>query len=66
MASITIPKNKYEILRRKASLYEAILRALPERRWGVEDYSPQRISEFARKDRLDEKTRLRLKKILNA
>ena len=65
MATITLPRTQYETLKKKASLYEAILRTLPEWRWGIEEYSGRRISEFMRQDRLDKKAALRLKRLLN-
>lgn len=64
MATVTISKTQFDILKKRASLYEAILKALPERKWGIEEYSPARIREFIRQDRLNQKTRARLKKIL--
>ena len=64
MVTVTLPKTKYDILKKRASLYEAMLRFLPERKWGIEEYSPKRIQEFLREDRLDKATRVRLKKAL--
>jgi len=64
MPLITLPKSKYDLIKKRASLYEAILSALPERRWGIEDYSDARIREFLRENKLDKKTRARIKKIL--
>lgn len=64
MSLITLPKSKYDLLQKRASLYEAILRALPERKWGIEEYSDARIREFLREDRLDKKATARIKKIL--
>lgn len=63
MNTVTIPKSKFEMLEKRASLYETILRQLPEYRWGIEKYSQKRIQGFMGKDRLDQKTRARLKKI---
>ncbi len=66
METITLPKIKYETLKKKASLYEAIFRSLPERILGIEIYSKKRIKEFRGEDKLDEKTRNRLEKILKS
>lgn len=66
MNTVTLSRNQYAILKKRASLYEAILRTLPERRWGIEKYSSRRIQESMRQDRLDKKTYSRLKKLLNA
>lgn len=65
MNTITLPKAKFDILQKRASLYEAILRFLPERKWGIEEYSPKRIREFMSEDKIDRKTRSRVKKILS-
>lgn len=65
MNTVTIPKSRFEMLEKRASLYENILRQLPEYRWGIEKYSQKRIQGFMRQDRLDQKMRARLKKIVN-
>lgn len=64
MNTITISKSKFDILMKRASLYEAILRFIPERKWGIEEYSSKRIKEFMRQDRIDRKTRTRIHKFL--
>ncbi len=64
MENITLPKIKYEDLRRKASLYEEIFRFIPERVFGIELYSDKRIKEFMKEDRMDKKERSRLEKLL--
>ncbi|TSC75333.1 MAG: hypothetical protein G01um101433_907 [Parcubacteria group bacterium Gr01-1014_33] len=64
MITITIPKAKYDIMEKRASLYERILRFLPERKWGIEEYSAQRIKEFAREDTLTKTTRAKVKTLL--
>jgi len=66
MKTVTIPKTKYEILKRQALLYKEIFRYLPERFFGIEIYSQKRIKEFKKEDRLDKKTRDRLQKILKS
>lgn len=64
MSTITLPKSKFDILKKRASLYEAILRFIPEHKWGVEEYSSKRMKEFMREDRLGQKTRSRINKFL--
>ncbi|MBU4299160.1 hypothetical protein KJ636_03900 [Patescibacteria group bacterium] len=64
METITLPKIKYEILKKQATLYEKIFRFLPERIFGTEIYSEKRIKEFLKEDKLDKKTRARLEKLL--
>ena len=66
MKTVTLPKTKYEILKKQASLYEEIFRYLPERIFGTEMYSKKRIKEFLREDKLDKKTKSRLEKILKS
>ncbi len=57
METVTLPKIKYEILKKQASLYEKIFRYSPERIFGTEIYSKKRIKEFLKEDKLDRKTR---------
>ena len=64
MTVVTLPKSKFDIIKKKASLYEAILKFVPEWKWGIEEYSSKRIREFMRGDRLDKKTQARIKKLL--
>lgn len=66
METITLPKTKYDILRKRASLYERFVRVLPKRKWGVENYTPERIREFMTQDKLDRKTAARVKKLVNS
>lgn len=63
-ATVTLPANKYALLKGRAFLYEEIMRKLPEIRWGIEEYSDARIKEFMRADRLDRKMRMRMEKLL--
>jgi len=66
METITIPKTKYEILKKQALLYKEIFRDLPEKFFGIEIYSQKRLKEFQKEDRLDKTTRNRLQKILKS
>jgi hypothetical protein len=66
METISIPKPKYEILKKQALLYKEIFRCLPERFFGIEIYSQKRLKEFQKEDRIDKKTRSRLQKILKS
>ncbi len=65
MNTITIPQTKFNLLEKRATLYEKFLRSLPERRWGIEDYSGKRVREFMREDRLNPKLRSQLKKLID-
>lgn len=66
METITLPKTKYETLKKQASLYEEIFRFLPESIFGLEIYSKKRIGEFLKEDRINKKTRSRLDKLLKS
>ena len=66
METVTLPKTKYEILKKQALLYKEIFRFLPERFFGIEIYSQKRLKEFQKEDRLDKATRNRLQKILKS
>lgn len=66
MKTVTLPKTKYEILKKQASLYEEIFKYLPEKIFGIESYSKKRIKEFLREDKLDKKTRNRLENLLKS
>jgi len=66
METVTLPKTKYETLKRQASLYEEIFRYLPERIFGIEIYSQKRVEEFLKEDKLDKKAKSRLKKLLKS
>lgn len=66
METITLPKSKYEILKKQSLLYEKVFKFLPERFFGVEIYSQKRLKEFWREDILDKKTRIRLEKLLKS
>ncbi len=66
METVTLPKPKYEILKKQALLYEEIFKYLPEKIFGIETYSKKRIKEFLKEDKLDRKTRKRFQKILKS
>lgn len=66
MKTVTLPKTKYEMLRKKVSLYEEIFRYSPEKIFGTEDYSKSRIKEFLKEDSIDKKTKSRLQKLLKS
>ena len=65
MKSITLPKIEYETLRKKAFLYERVFKFMPERIFGVESYSKNRIKEFLKEDQIDKKTVKCLEKLLD-
>jgi len=66
METVILPKTKYEILKKQSSLYEKIFRYSPERIFGTEIYSNNRIKEFLKEDKLDKKTKSRLQKLLRS
>jgi len=66
MSTITLPKTEYEILRRKASLYEQIFSFMPKRFLETEDYSRERIKEFLEQDKINKETKRRLKSLLKS
>jgi hypothetical protein len=66
MQTVTLSKTKYETLKKQALLYEKIFQFLPERIFGTEIYSQKRLKEFQKEDRLNRKTKNRLKKILKS
>jgi len=66
METVTLPKTKYEILKKRASLYEKIFRYLPEKIFGIESYSKKRIKEFLKEDKLNRKTKISLEKLLKS
>lgn len=66
METVIVPKTKYEILKKQASLYKEIFRFLPERFFGIEIYSQRRLKEFQKEDKLDKRIRSRLQKILKS
>jgi len=66
MQNITLPKIEYETLRKKAFLYEKVFKFVPERIFGVESYSEDRIKEFLKEDKVDKKTVKCLEKLLSS
>ncbi len=66
MKCVNVAKDQYEVLKQKASLYDAFLKSSPERICGIESYTPQRIKEFLRWDQLDKSTAKRLKHIFKS
>ena len=65
-STVTLPKTQYEIIKKRASLYTEMLRFVPELRWGIEEYSEDRIREFMKADQIDRATRAPLKRLLTA
>jgi len=64
MNTVTLPKSEYNLLKKRASLYEAVLKNLPEGKWGVKEYNEEQIKEFMKVDRISAKTQSRLKQLL--
>lgn len=66
MRSVSVAKGQYEMLKQKASLYDAFLKSSPESICGVESYTPPRIQEFLKADQLDKSLAKRLKRIFKS
>lgn len=66
MSTITIPKTKYEILEKKATLYERFFKKSPEAVFDVEEYSPKRIKEFLKEDKISKESRKKVERILKS
>ena len=66
MNTITIPKSEYEELQTLAELYQTLLRRLPKKEWGIETYSPSRLREFLKEDRLDSGLSSQIRKALKS
>jgi hypothetical protein len=66
METVTIPKVQYQKLKNEASLYEKLFKFLPERVFGVENYSSVRIRDFLSEDKVDKKTKQAIEKLISA
>lgn len=64
MNTVTLQKQEYQTLKKRASLYEKIFRVFPEKIFGLESYTDKQAKEFLKEDRLDKKTLVRLEKLL--
>ena len=64
MDVITLSKTKYEILEKKAALYEKFFKKMAKMIFEIEDYSPKRIQEFLKEDKVDKITKQKIEKIL--
>ena len=64
MNTVTITKKEYETLRAESDLYQMLIRKVPVKKWGIEIYAPDRIREFAREDKINQKTAVRIRKVL--
>jgi len=65
MNTITLPRIKYNVLEKKATLYDRFLKRMSNTFFEVENYSPTRISEFLSQDKISSKTLKRVSKILS-
>ena len=66
MAVITLSKTKYEILEKKAALYEKFFKKIAEMIFETEDYSPKRIQGFLKEDKISKITKQKIEKILKS
>ena len=64
MNTVTLPRTEYEDLKKKASLYGKVFRFISRQNFGVEMYADGRVKEFMKEDRVDQKTRAKLEKLL--
>ena len=65
MNTITLPRIKYNVLEKKATLYDRFFKRMSNTFFEVENYSPTRISEFLSQDKISSKTLKRVSKILS-
>ena len=63
METVTLPKIKYEILEKKAKLYSSLFEK-EEEIFPIEMYSPSRIKEFFKEDKVSSKTVREVNKLL--
>ncbi len=63
MATITVPKKKYEQLERKAALYNRLLERA-EKRFPIELYSDERMKQFLKEDAVSPRARRTIGKLL--
>lgn len=66
MTVVTLSKTKYEILEKKAALYEKFFKKIAEMIFEIEEYSPKKIQEFLREDRVSKTTKQKIEKILKS
>ena len=66
MGVITLSKTKYEILEKKAALYEKFFKKMAEMVFETEDYSSRRIQEFLKEDKVSKATKQKIEKILKS
>lgn len=64
MQLIKLPKKQYETLRRKASVYDRVLRFSPELLFEIENYSDDRVRQFLTEDKVDSVVLASVKKLL--
>ncbi|OGI91888.1 hypothetical protein A3A09_00425 [Candidatus Nomurabacteria bacterium RIFCSPLOWO2_01_FULL_42_20] len=66
MSTIILPKIKYEVLEKKANLYDRFFKRIARSFFETEDYSAARIREFMKEDKLSKKTSAKIRKILSS
>lgn len=66
MNVITLSKTKYEILEKKAALYEKFFKKIAKIVFETEDYSSKRIQEFLKEDRISKTTKQKIEKIFKS
>lgn len=66
MNVVTLPKTKYEILEKKAALYEKFFKKIAEMVFEIEYYSPKRMQKFLKEDKISKATRQKIEKVLKS
>ena len=64
MQTINLTRKEYENLKKKASIYDRLLRFSPETLFEIENYSDARVQEFLKEDKVDSSILSVVKKFL--
>lgn len=64
METVIIPKKKYEDLERQATLYQKLLKRVQEEFFPIEKYTPRRLRQFLKEDRVSSKIAKATRKLL--
>ncbi|MBI3589745.1 MAG: hypothetical protein HY093_05045 [Candidatus Liptonbacteria bacterium] len=66
MNTITISKKEYMTLEKRATLYNQILKSIEKEVFPIENYSPSRLKEFFKGDKLNSNVRNKVQKLLQS
>ncbi|TAL61046.1 MAG: hypothetical protein EPN85_05850 [Bacteroidetes bacterium] len=64
MQTIKLTIKEYENLKKKASIYDRVLRFSPETLFEIENYSDSRVQELLKQDKVDSSILATVKKLL--